>query len=125
VVWSVLARITAIAHLSYIAFLVVGGPASVRWPRALPLHLAAIGSAIAINVTRSDCPLTAIEKDLLARADEPVYDGGFNSHYIVEPIHPAGIDGRVNLAMLTVLCVPTACSYAAVLRRWRSRRTTA
>ncbi|HEY6530977.1 MAG TPA: DUF2784 domain-containing protein [Acidimicrobiales bacterium] len=118
--WLVLARITALAHLSYIAFLVVGGPLSVRRPRVLPFHAAALASAIAVNVTGSDCPLTAAEKDLLARAGEPVYEGGFNSHYLVEPIRPAGIDGTVNLVMLTLLCVPTVGSYALVLRRRRS-----
>ena len=123
--WSALARATAVAHLSYVGFLVVGGPLGVRRPRLLPLHLAALGAAIAVNVTGSDCPLTVVEKHALTRAGQPVYDGGFNSHYLVEPVHPAGIDGRVNLAMLTVLCVPTACSYAAVLRRRRTRRTAA
>jgi hypothetical protein len=118
--WSLLAKGTAAAHLSYVGLLVVGGPLSVRWPRLLPVHVAALGAAIAVNVTGSDCPLTVVEKDLLARAGEPVYEGGFNSHYLVEPIHPAGITGRVNLAMLATLCVPTTLSYVAVLRRRRA-----
>jgi hypothetical protein len=124
VAWSVLAKATAVAHLSYVGFLVVGGPLSVRWPRLLPLHVAALAAAIAVNVTGSDCPLTVVEKHALTRAGEPVYEGGFNSHHLVEPIHPAGIDGRVNMAMLATLCVPTALSYAAVLRR-RGRHTAA
>ena len=120
--WLAVARITALTHLSFIVFLVVGGPISVRWPRVMPFHLAALGAAIAINLTGSDCPLTAIEQRLLSRSDHPVYEGGFISHYLVEPVHPAGINGAVNLVMLTVLSVPTSWSYSIVLRR--RRRTT-
>ena len=119
--WFVLARLTALTHLSFIAFLVVGGPLSVKWPKVMPFHLAALGATVAINVTGSECPLTAIEQDLLARSGRLPYEGGFISHYLVEPIRPAGIDGTVNLVMLLLLCVPTAWAYGVVLRR---RRTT-
>ena len=119
-IWFVPAKLTALAHLSFIVFLVAGGPLGVRWPRVLPFHLAALGATFAVNVTGSECPLTAIEQHLLARSGQPVYESGFISHYLVEPVRPAGINGTVNLAMLTLLCVPTAWSYRIVLRRRRS-----
>jgi hypothetical protein len=117
--WFLVARLAALVHLAFIVFLVVGGPLAVRWPRVVPFHLAALGATIAVNLTGSECPLTAIEQQALAWSGRVPYDGGFISHYLVEPIRPAGIDATVNLVMVLLLCVPTAWSYAAV---WRRRR---
>ena len=116
----VAARGVALTHFAFIAFLVAGGPLGLRFARARPAHAAAIAAAIAINVTGSDCPLTELEKYLLRGSGRPVYEGGFISHYLVEPVFPSGIDGRVNLVLLSAWIVPTAVAYAARSRRSRA-----
>jgi len=118
------ARVVALTHFAFIAFLIVGGPIGLRYARARPAHVAAIASALAINLTGSDCPLTVLEKHLLRASGHRVYDGGFISHYLVEPIHPSGIDGRVNLMLLSAWIVPTAAAYAWLARRQKSQHFT-
>jgi len=112
------ARVVAASHFAFIAFLVGGGPLGRRYARLRPAHLAAIAVTIAINLTSSDCPLTTIETRLLRASGREPYERGFISHYLVEPIHPAGIDGRVNLLLLSAWIVPTAIAY----RRWPRRK---
>jgi hypothetical protein len=48
------------------------------------------------------------------------YETGFISHYLVEPFHPAGIDGRVNLVLLGAWMIPTAIAYALPSRHGKS-----
>jgi hypothetical protein len=105
------------AHLGTIVVMVAGGPAALRWRRVVPIHLAVAAATVAINVRGSDCPLTTWEKRLLVAAGREPYEGGFNSHYLVEWWHPAGIDGRVNCGLIAAWAVPTAVSYAVLARR--------
>ena len=106
----------AVTHLAFIAFLIAGGPLARRMPRLMKWHLGAIGVTVAINLARADCPLTVWEKHFLTRAGREPYESGFISHYLVEPIYPAGIDGRVNLMILAAWMVPTAFAYRGFLR---------
>ena len=106
----------AVTHLAFIAFLVVGGLLARRMPRLIKWHLGAIGATVAINLTGSECPLTVWEKHFLTQAGREPYESGFISHYLVEPIYPAGIDGRVNLMILAAWMVPTAFAYWGFLR---------
>ena len=112
-----LARLTALAHLCFIAFLVAGGPIGLAWREVVPAHLTAIAIALVINLTGSDCPLTVLEKHWLKRAGLVPYHSGFISHYLVEPVHAQGIDGRVNLLILSAWIIPTALAYALFGRR--------
>ncbi len=111
-----LARLVAASHLSYIVFLLVGGFMAKRWPRLMKWHLGAIGAAGVVNLTGSDCPLTVWEKRLLRQAGREPYETGFVSNYLVEPVYPPGITGRVNLVILVTLTVPITVSY------WRMRK---
>jgi hypothetical protein len=116
------ARGVALTHFAFIAFLIAGGPIGLRYARARPVHVAAIATALAINLTGSDCPLTVLEKRMLQAGGHRVYEGGFISHYLVEPVHPAGIDGRINLLLLSAWIVPTAAAYALRARRPKTQR---
>lgn len=116
VIAQLLAGLMAVTHLAFIAFLVVGGLLARRMPRLIKWHLSAIGVTVAINLTGSECPLTVWEKHFLVQAGREPYESGFISHYLVEPIYPAGIDGRVNLMILAAWMVPTAFAYWGFLR---------
>ena len=110
-----LARLVAASHLGYIVFLLVGGFMARRWPKLTKWHLGAIGAAGVVNITGSDCPLTVWEKWFLRHAGQEPYETGFISHYLVEPVYPPGINGRVNFVILVTLTVPITISY------WRMR----
>ena len=111
-----LARLVAASHLGYIVFLLVGGFMARRWPNLMKWHLGAIGAAGVVNLTGSDCPLTVWETWLLRKGGREPYESGFISHYLVEPIYPPGITGRVNFVILITLTVPITVSY------WRMRK---
>ena len=104
-------------HLSFIVFLVVGGPLAARFPRVVLWHLGAIAATAAVNLSGSDCPLTTWEKFFLVQAGQQPYENGFISHYLVEPVHAAGIDGSVNLVILGAWILPTTCAYLLFARR--------
>jgi len=114
--WA-LSKLAAFVHLVFIAFLVAGGPAGRRWPRLVPAHAAAVAATVAVNLSHRPCPLTVAEKELARRAGRTPYDGGFVSHYLVEPIRPSGIDGRVDLVLVGAWIVPTSLAYLAMGRR--------
>ncbi|WP_419842037.1 DUF2784 domain-containing protein [Candidatus Poriferisodalis sp.] len=118
-----LARLAAVSHLSFIVFLLVGGLCAKRWPKLTKWHLAAMGAAGVVNITGADCPLTVWEKWFLRRAGREPYESGFISHYLVEPVYPPGIDGRVNLLILVALTVPNAAGYWRLLRSKPARDT--
>jgi Protein of Unknown function (DUF2784) len=115
--YLLVARAVVVVHLSFVVFLIVGGPLGRRFRAVVPAHLAAIVAAVAINVTGSECPLTVLEKHFLRLAGRTPYRGGFISHYLVEPVHPSGITGKVNLVLLAAWIVPTAVAYAVLGRR--------
>jgi hypothetical protein len=112
------ARLVALTHFAFVGFLLAGGPLSRRVPRIRPAHVATIAIIVGINLTSSNCPLTVAEMHLLRASGREPYETGFISHYLVEPFHPSGINGRVNLILIGAWMIPTAFAYA-----WPSRRT--
>jgi hypothetical protein len=115
--YGALADLVALSHLSFVSFMVAGGPLARRRPRLTRWHLAAVGAAVAVNLAGADCPLTRLEKHLDLRAGRRPYESGFLSHYLIEPVYPKGITGRVNLAILATWVVPTSLAYATRARR--------
>ena len=121
-VHAFLADLTAVVHLALVAFLVVGGVLACARPRLLRAHLAVLGGVAAFNLTGSDCPLTVLEQHLRALAGQPSYGGGFISHYLVEPVHPAGITPAVDVAIYALVLVPTLTAYTwLAVSRYRRR----
>ena len=91
------ADITLFAHVSFVAFVVVGlllvflGKAfSWNWVRNRWFRLAHL-AAIAIVVAQSwfgiICPLTTLEMSLRSRAGNSVYPGTFMSHWLEEILY--------------------------------------
>ena len=89
--WLVLAVAMAVAHGLLAVFLIVGLPPAVRRPRLMRWYLAALVPTAAVNLTGQPCPLTVWEKDLWRLAGETPYQGGFISHYFVEPFRSGGL----------------------------------
>lgn len=86
--YSALADLVVAAHLGYLAVLVFGGLAAVRRPRLLRWHLAAVAWAAGAVTIRYDCPMTALEQHLRARAGYGGYEGSFLRHYIRGVLFP-------------------------------------
>jgi len=86
--YTALAELVVVAHFTYLAVMVFGGLAASRWRGLLPWHLAAVGWALGAVTIRYDCPFTALEQHLRARAGQGTYDGSFLRHYVRGVIFP-------------------------------------
>ncbi len=118
-----LAGAVAVVHLLAVALLLSGALLSLRWPRLLPLHLVVAGAILAVNLAGADCPLTDLEQALRDAAGEAPYSGGFISHYLVEPWHPAGITPGVSLGIYAAAVLPNAVGAGLLIRRASRRRS--
>ncbi len=108
----------AAAHLGFVAFLVVGGFVARRRPAVVPAHVAALAVSAAIYGGGFDCPLTDLEKSLRHQAGVAVYPEGFIAHYLVSPVHPAGMTETVGLGLFGAVVAVTALAYGpGIVRR--------
>lgn len=90
--YSILADITLMTHVLFVAFVVfglvlilIGRFCGWQWVRNLWFrlaHLAAIGIVVAQAWLGVICPLTTLEMWLRARAGESVYAGSFIQHWV-------------------------------------------
>lgn len=110
-----LADTVVAVHLLAIAFMLTGGLLVRRWGRVLVPHLVTAGTILVVNRLGAPCPLTELELQLRERAGEPGYAGGFIEHYLIEPVHPAGITSSVEVLIYLVAVTPNVLAYAAVL----------
>jgi len=109
------AEVVVVVHLAYLVYAAVGGFLALRWRAWLWPHLVSTAWSVVVTVTVARCPLTALEKWLLARAGEPVYDDSFTAYYLRDVLYPAPWETAVWLAMMAL----AATSYVLVARSWR------
>ena len=100
---TALADLVVAAHFAYLAALVFGGFAADRWPRFLPLHLAAVGWALGAVTIRYNCPLTGLELGLREYAGRGIYEGGFLRHYVRGVLFPEWSTPFVVAALVTLV----------------------
>ena len=109
------AALVAAVHVAFLAYLVLGGFLALRrlgwlWP-----HLGATAWSVHITLTGGRCPLTTLEKWLLARGGRTPYQDSFIGHYLNGTLYPAQYETAVWMASVAVALV----SYALVAARWR------
>jgi hypothetical protein len=114
-----LADAMVVVHLAFIAFVVAGGLAVLRWPRLAWAHLPSVAWAIYAEATATVCPLTPIENDWRRQAGDSGYPGGFVEHYLVPIVYPAGLTPRGQLALAVAVAAINLAVYAAILFRRR------
>jgi hypothetical protein len=117
------ADLVALSHLGLVGFLVAGGFVACRHPRLTRAHLAALVATAAVYAGGFDCPLTDWEKGLRRAAGDQVYGGGYLEHYLVSPVHPAGMNPGIGLALVGVVVGATAVAYRDRLPRRRAAAT--
>jgi len=114
-----LANLVAGIHLLLIGVMLIGGLLAWLWPRMLWLHIPCAVGILAVNLLGADCPLTTMELALRTAGGQPGYDGGFISHYLIEPWHPLGITATVRQVIYGIAIVPNVIAYAGLLVRLR------
>lgn len=119
--FRILADLTVVLHLFFIAFVVCGGLFALRW-RWIPwVHLPTAAYGASIEIWGWICPLTPLENSLRRRAGDVGYAGGFIEHYILPIVYPSGLTQNVQLALAAIVIVTNLAAYSLVIRARRLR----
>ena len=110
-----LADLTVLLHLAFVAFVVGGGLLALRWPRVSWLHLPAAAWGAAVEFFGWICPLTPLEDALRGGSD----GGDFVTRYLVPVLYPAGLTADVQFVLGIGVVAVNAVIYGWVL--WRRR----
>ena len=121
-IYRALADAVLVVHLAFVLFVVLGGLAVLRWPRAAWVHAPVAVYGAAIEFVGFVCPLTPLEVALRRRGGEAGYAGGFIDHYVTAAIYPEGLTRGVQLALGAAVLAVNAAVYAVWLRRRRAVR---
>ena len=113
----VLADLTLVVHLAFIAFVAVGALLLLRWPRLVWLHLPLAAWGVIVGWGNFTCPLTPLENYFRRRAGETGYSGGLIEHYLTPLIYPDGLTRAIQLALGAFLLVLNLALYWYVFRR--------
>ena len=81
-IYEIVADLTALAHLTFIAFVVFGAILGRRSRAWKALHLACMGYGVLIEVFYWYCPLTHLEQYLRTKAGRGSYQDAFIAHYL-------------------------------------------
>jgi hypothetical protein len=117
VLYRLLADLIVVVHLAYLVFIPVGGFLAWRWPRLIPIHLAAVAVALVSITIGFECPLTTWEESLRRLGGEKPYTDGFIDHYLTGKVYPHGHDALVQL----IFAAAVLTAYIGVFVRQRSR----
>lgn len=118
-----LASAVAVAHGAAVLFMLVGGLLALRWPRLLYVHVPVALAILGLNLAGAHCPLTDLERWLIADAGGVPYRGGFLEHYLFAPL---GLDVHatvVQVGMYTLALGLNALAYGLLARAWLIRRS--
>ena len=122
--YRLLADLVLVVHLLFIAFVVAGGFAAVRWPRLAWAHVPCFVWGALIEFAGWICPLTPLEVRLRIASGQAGYSGGFVERYLLPIIYPGALNREIQIWLgLSVLAL-NAVAYAWLLRRLRRRART-
>lgn len=124
-VWQALATVVAVVHLTLILILVAGGFVARRRRRLMAAQLAVASAVVTVAVLRAPCPLTQLELRLRELGGVEPYRGGFVEHYLVAPVHSAGITPGVQLLLYAIVVATNVVAYARPTGRSARRRQAA
>ena len=97
--YRILADMTVLIHLCFIAFSVLGGFLVLRSKWWACVHIPAVLWAALIEFRGWLCPLTPIENWLRRAGDEAGYRTGFVEHYIVPIIYPSSLTQQMQITL--------------------------
>ena len=101
-----------IIHLAFVMFVIFGAVLTLRWPRLIGFHLAAIVWGVLIEFTGAICPLTPLEVQLRQLGGVAGYQGGFIDHYVLAALYPSGLTRGIQIGLGFVVLVLNAVAYA-------------
>ncbi len=121
--YELLADTTAVLHLGFVAFAVLGAVLVLRWRWVIWLHLPAAAWAALVELGGWTCPLTPLEAGLRERAGSEVPTGDFVERYLMPLLYPEELTrGTQILLGIFVICI-NVLLYWAGHRLYKRRRS--
>ncbi|WP_419939001.1 DUF2784 domain-containing protein [Candidatus Palauibacter sp.] len=117
--YRVLADLVLVTHFAFIAFVVAGGFAAVRWPRLAWAHVPCLAWGALIEFAGWICPLTPLEVRLRIASGQAGYSGGFIERYLLPVIYPGALNREIQIWLGLAVLALNAVAYAWLLRRMR------
>ena len=117
--YLILAELTVLLHFLFVAFVVIGGFAVLRWPKLIYLHLLALAWGVYIELSGGICPLTPLENHFRQLAGMDIYQGGFINHYIMPILYPRGLTHDMQIRIGIGLIVLNVVIYTIFIYRQR------
>ena len=119
--YRVLADFVLIVHLLFIAFVVAGGFAAVRWPKLAWAHVPCFVWGALIEFAGWICPLTPLENDLRIASGQAGYSGGFIERYLLPIIYPGALTREIQIWLGVSVLALNVLAYAWLVRRLQRR----
>jgi uncharacterized protein DUF2784 len=116
-----LATAVALAHLTFVAFVVAGGLLALRWPRVAWVHVPAALWGAAIALGGFICPLTPFENWLRVQAGDTPYTTGFLEHYLLPVLYPVAMTRNLQIATGALVLGVNGLVYWRLARRRAAR----
>ena len=121
--YRLLADFVLVVHAAFVAFVMLGGLAVLRWPRLAWVHLPVVIWGAGIEFAGGICPLTPLENHWRRLAGEQGYTGGFVEQYVLAALYPEGLTRGMQLALGLLVIAVNAVIYFRVWTRHRTSRT--
>lgn len=114
-----LADLTLCLHAGFILFVMFGGFLTVKWPRAVWLHLPAVLWGATVEFTGWICPLTPLENWLREQAGQQGYREDSLSRYLLPTLYPNGLTRNIQLLLGAIVLAINISLYGWLWRRSR------
>ena len=121
--YRLLADLVLLVHAAFVAFVMLGGLAVLRWRRLAWAHLPVVVWGAGIEFAGGICPLTPLENHWRRLAGEQGYMGGFVEHYLMAALYPEGLTHGLQIALGLVVLAVNAAVYVRVWSRTKTSRT--
>jgi len=120
--YSLLADLVLILHLSFVLFVLFGGLLVLKWRRAAWLHLPAVAWGAFVEFSGWICPLTPLENWLRAQAGEATYAGDFLVRYLSSLLYPEALTRDLQVVFGTLVVVLNLAIYGWLWRAGKRQR---
>ena len=117
-----LADVVLLAHFAFVAFVVLGGLAALKWPRVAWVHIPVALYGASVEFLGFVCPLTPLEVWLRHRGGQAGYTGGFVDHYVMATLYPTGLTRQLQFELGGLVLLINAVMYTLWWRRLRRKQ---
>ena len=115
------AGLVVLVHFAFVLFVAAGALLSLKWRRAIWVHLPAVAWAAYIEFSGGICPLTPLENDFRAKAGLNHYSGDFVARYMLPVLYPEGLTRQAQMVIGLVVLAGNLGLYTFVYISRRKR----